>query len=39
MSGHADGMKRYIGYNSSIPRHNHVREEVGGHLQLLTLKN
>ena len=41
-TGHVDGMKKYIGNNSSIPHQNQVelfREEVDGHLQLLTLKN
>ena len=41
-AGHVDGMKKYIGNNSSIPHQNQVKlfgEEMDGHLQLLMLKN
>ena len=41
-AGHVDGIKNYIGNNSSTTRQNQVklfREEVDGHLQLLMLKN
>ena len=40
--GHVDGMKKQIGNNSSITHQKHMkhfREEVDGHLQLMTLKN
>ena len=39
---HVDGMKKYIGNDSSITHKNQVKlftEEVDGHLQLVMLKN